>query len=108
MKRSIAALFSLVGDSSRPERGATNYYVYTFSQFNPLKHCSHRALVSFDIACAYAEGDQSIDEAARGSAQSAHPSEKILARGGPLHLYRSSAGKTKNETAQPQNGREKY
>jgi hypothetical protein len=108
MKRPIAALLSLVVTLVGQSAGATNHYVYTFSQFNALKHCGHDSLVSFDIARAYAERDQSIDEADRGSTQSAHPSEKILARGGPLHLYRSSAGKTTNETAPPQNGRTRF
>jgi hypothetical protein len=40
-------------------------------------------------ACADAGGNQSIDEAAP---RSAHQSENRLARGGPLHLFRSSAG----------------
>ena len=83
MRRPIAALLcylvSLVGQSA----GAT------------------KLVPPFHLAYAGAGGDQSIDEGAPRSAQTAHRSENRLARGGPLHLYRSSAGKNKDETAQP-------
>jgi hypothetical protein len=50
----------------------------------------------FDIA--YADGDQSIEGAAP---RTASQSKNKLARGGPLHLYRSSHGKTEHKAAQP-------
>jgi hypothetical protein len=57
-------------------------------------------LVHFDIA--YADADQSIEGAAPRPVQTASQSKSRLARGGPLHLYRSSAGKIEHKTAQPQ------
>jgi hypothetical protein len=103
MRRPIAALLSslviLIGQSA----GATNYYynkLETLCQFNTLERCSHHALFSPDLAYADAGRDQSTDEAAPRSAQTAQSKNK-LARGGPLHLYRSSAAKIEHEAAQP-------
>jgi hypothetical protein len=50
----------------------------------------------FDIA--YADNDQSIEGAAP---RTASQSKNKLARGGPLHLYRSSEVKTEHKAAQP-------
>jgi hypothetical protein len=106
MRRPLAALLSclviLIGQSAE----ATNYHVYkkfeALCQFDKLKCCSHDMLVSpLDLAYADAGGGQSFDEAAPRSAQPTHQSDNRLARGGPLHLYRSSAGKIDRETAQP-------
>jgi hypothetical protein len=56
-------------------------------------------LVHSDIA--YADGDQSIEGAAPRSVRTASQSKNKLARGGPLHLYRSSEVKTEHKAAQP-------
>jgi hypothetical protein len=106
MKRPIAALLSCLVTPIGQSAGATNYHVYRKSealcQFDPLKRHSPYTLVApFDLAYADAGGDHSIDEAAPRSAQTAYRSEKRLARGGPLHLYHSSAGETEHETAHP-------
>jgi hypothetical protein len=105
MKRPIAALLSCLVTPIGQSAGATNH-VYRKSealcQFDTLKRRSPYALVApFDLAYADAGGDHSIDEHAPRSAQTAYRSEKRLARGGPLHLYHSSAGETEHETAHP-------
>jgi hypothetical protein len=100
MRRPLAALLAslviLIGQSAR----ATKYYVYNkfeaLCQFNTLER-SHRTLFFPDLACAEA-GDDRSNEAAPRSPQTVQSKNK-LARGGPLHLYRSSAGKI--EATQP-------
>jgi hypothetical protein len=87
----IASLVSLVGQSA----GAT---FEALCQFSTLER-SHRALFSPDLACADAADDRS-NEAAPRSPQTVQSKNK-LARGGPLHLYRSSAGKIEHEATQP-------
>jgi hypothetical protein len=56
-------------------------------------------LVHFDFA--YADADQSIEGAASRPVRTASQSKNKLARGGPLHLYRSSEGKNEHKAAQP-------
>jgi hypothetical protein len=56
-------------------------------------------LVHFNTA--YADADQSIEGAAPRPATTASQSKSRLARGGPLHLYRSSEGKIEQKAAQP-------
>jgi hypothetical protein len=100
MRRSIAALLGslviLIGQSAR----ATKCYVHNnfeaLCQFNTLER-SHRTLFSPDLARADA-GDDRSSEAAPHFPQPVQSKNK-LARGGPLHLYRSSAGKI--EATQP-------
>jgi hypothetical protein len=94
----LSSLMLLVGQSA----GATNYYYNQFEalcQFNTLERCSHHTLFSLDLAYTDAGGDQS-NEAAPRSTQTVQTKNK-LAGGGPLHLYRSSAGKIEHEATQP-------
>ena len=53
----------------------------------------------FDIA--NADGDRSIEGAAPRPIRTASQSKNKLARGAPLHLFRSSEGKIEHKAAQP-------
>ena len=103
MRRPIVALLSSLVVLISQSAGATNYHVCNkfaaLCQFNTLERCNHHMLVSSDLACADADGDQSTDGAAPPYAQTAQNKNK-LARGGPLHLFRSSAGKIEHEATQ--------
>jgi hypothetical protein len=52
------------------------------------------------VDIAYADGDRSIEGAAPRPVRTSQSTDK-LARGGPLHLFRSSEGKTEHKAAQP-------
>jgi hypothetical protein len=60
----------------------------------------------FDIA--YADGDQGIEGAAPRPVRTASQSKNKLARGGPLHLFRSSEGKIEHKAAQPAQRKKSY
>ena len=111
MRRPITALLSSLAILISQSAGATNYHVYNkfeaLCQFNTLECRNHHMLVSSDLAYADADGDQSTDGAAPPYAQTAQNKNK-LARGGPLHLYRSSAGKIEHEATQPAQRKEKF
>jgi hypothetical protein len=96
----LASLVILISQSAR----ATNHYYNKFEalcEFKILERCSHRTLFSPDLAYADAGGDRTTDEVAPRSAHAAHQSKHKLARGGPLHVYRSSADKIEHPAAQP-------
>jgi hypothetical protein len=105
IRRPIAALLSSLVILISQSAGATDCYVYNkfeaLCQFNTLERCSHRTLFSSDPAYADAGRDRSTDEVAPRRDQIAHQSKWKLARGGPLHVYHSSAGKVEHEAAQP-------
>jgi hypothetical protein len=104
MRRSIIALLSFLVTLIGQSAGATNYDVFNkfeaVCRFNTFERCHGYTLPSPDVAHALERVGHSTYDAAPRSGQTARSKNK-LARGGPLHLYRSSAGKLEHERTQP-------